>query len=250
HGDVGPVVLKRLAEDLQDEVETVSGVLRATLVGGLEREVKVDVDPERLRLYGLALNDVVDAVANENVSIPSGDMDLGDVTYAVRVPGEVDDPLAVADFVVEAEGGRPIFVRDVAEVSFGFQDRTSYARINGRESVAVSVQKRVGANIIEVADQVKVVVSAMAPGWPAGVEAEILGDQSKETRRQVRDLENSILSGLVLVIVVLTFVLGLRNAVFVALAIPFSMLLTFIVIQLAGVTLNMVVLFALVLAVG
>ncbi len=249
-GDVGPVVLKRLAEDLQDEVETVPGVLRATLVGGLEREVKVDVDPERLRLYGLALDDVVDAVADENVSIPSGDMDLGDVTYAVRVPGEVDDPLAVADFVIEAAGGRPIFVRDVAEVSFGFEDRTSHARINGRESVAVAVQKRVGANIIEVADRVKEIVDERSRDWPEGVGAEILGDLSKETRRQVRDLENSILSGLVLVSFVLMFALGLRNALFVGLAIPFSMLLTFLVVQASGVTLNMVVLFALVLAVG
>ncbi len=250
HGDVGPVILKRLAEDLQDEVETVSGVLRATLVGGLEREVKVDVDPERLRLYGLSLDDVVDAVADENVSIPSGDMDLGDVTYAVRVPGEVEDPLAVADFVVRAEDGRPVAVRDVAEVTFGFEDRTSYARINGRESVAVSVQKRVGANIIEVADQVKAIVEESSRSWPEGVRAEILGDVSKDTRQQVRDLENSILSGLFLVVIVLMFALGLRNALFVGLAIPFSMLLTFLAIQMTGVTLNMIVLFSLVLAVG
>ncbi|MCP3960372.1 MAG: efflux RND transporter permease subunit [bacterium] len=250
HGDVGPVILKRLAEDLQDEVETVPGVLRATIVGGLEREVKVDVDPERLRLYGLSLDDVVDAVADENVSIPSGDIDLGEMTYAVRVPGEVDDPLAVADFVIKAPGGRPVFVRDVAEVTFGFEERSSHARINARESVAVSVQKRVGANIIAVADQVKEIVAEFEPTWPVGVEAEILADQSKETKGQVRDLENSVLSGLVLVILVLMFALGLRNAVFVGLAIPFSMLLTFIVIQLSGVTLNMIVLFALVLAVG
>ena len=249
-GDVGPVVLKQLAEDLQDEIETVSGVLRATVVGGREREVKIDVDPDRLRLYGLSLDDVVDAVADENVSIPSGDLDLGDVTYAVRVPGEVTDPLAVADFVVTAEDGRPIFVRDVAEVAFGFKERTSYSRINADESVSVSVQKRVGSNIIEVADEVKAIVRQLEAGWPAGVTAEILGDQSKETRQQVTDLENSILSGLLLVILVLMFVLGLRNALFVALAIPFSMLLTLIVIQMAGVTLNMVVLFALVLAVG
>ena len=249
-GDVGPVVLKRLAEDLQDELETVPGVLRATLVGGLEREVKIDVDPERLRLHGLSLDDVIDTVADENVTIPSGDMDLGDVTYAVRVPGEVTDPLAVADFVVEARDGRPIFIRDVAEVTFGFKERASFARINGRESVSVSVQKRVGSNIIEVADEVKAIVGRLEADWPSGVDAEVLGDLSKETRQQVKDLENSILSGLVLVILVLMFALGLRNALFVGLAIPFSMLLTFVVIQVAGVTLNMVVLFALVLAVG
>ena len=250
YGDVGPVVLKRLAEDLQDEIEALPGVLRANLVGGLEREVKVDVDPEKLRLYDLSLDDVVDAVDDENVSIPGGDLDLGEVTYAVRVPGEVDDPLAVADFVIEARDGRPVFVRDVAEVSFGFEDRTSYARIDGQEAVALLVQKRLGANIIEVADAVKEIVQRSGERWPAGVRAALLGDMSQDIHRQVKDLENSILSGLVLVVVVLMFVLGLRNAVFVGLAIPFSMLITFLVIQLSGVTLNMVVLFALVLAVG
>jgi len=249
-GDVGPVVLKRLAEDLQDEIEAIPGVLRATLVGGREREVRVDVDPERLRLYALSLDDVVDAVRDENVSIPGGDMDLGEVTYAVRVPGEVVDPVRVADFVVEAHDGRPVFVRDVAEVSFGFKDRTSFARINGRESVALSVQKRIGANIIEVVDEIKRIVRRDESGWPAGVEATLLADESKDIRQQVKDLENSILSGLLLVVVVLMFALGLRNAFFVGLAIPFSMLLTFMTIELSGVTLNMVVLFAMVLSVG
>ncbi|MCP4660317.1 MAG: efflux RND transporter permease subunit [bacterium] len=249
-GDVGPVVLKRLAEDLQDEIEAIPGVLRATVVGGREREVRVDVDPERLWLHGFSLDDVVDAVRDENVSIPGGDMDLGEVSYAVRVPGEVVDPVRVADFVIEARDGRPVFVRDVAEVSFGFKDRTSFARINAQESVALSVQKRVGANIIAVADEIKEIVRREELDWPVGVEATLLGDESKDIRQQVKDLENSILSGLLLVVVVLMFALGLRNSFFVGLAIPFSMLLTFVIIQLSGVTLNMVVLFAMVLSVG
>ena len=249
-GDVGPVVLKDLAEDLQDELESVRGVLRANLVGGLEREVKVDVDPERLRLYGVSLQDVVDAVRDENVAIPGGELDLGERTYAVRVPGEVTDPLAVADFVVTSPGGSPIYVRDVAEVSYGFKDRVSYARINGKESVALTVQKRQGANIVEVADRVREVVAERAETWPAGVEVTFLGDLSKDVRQIVKDLENNILSGLVLVVVVLMFALGFRNALFVGVAIPFSMLVTFVVLQLSGVTLNNVVLFALVLAVG
>lgn len=249
-GDVGPVVLEQLAEELQDEIEAIPGVLRANLVGGLERQVQVDVDPERLRLHGLSLDDVRDAVRDGNISIPGGEMDLGDVTYAVRVPGEVGDPLRVADFVITVEGGRPIFVRDVAEVRFGFEDRVSYARIDGRESVALAVQKRLGANIIEVNDEVKARVERMSARWPSGVQVAFLGDLSRDIRIQVKDLENSILSGLVLVVLVLMFALGLRNALLVALAIPFSMLITFLVIQWSGVTLNMVVLFSLVLAVG
>ena len=249
-GDVGPVILKQIAEDLQDELETVPGVLWVDLVGGLEREVRVDVDPRRLALYDLAFDDVKEAVEDENVSIPGGDMELGDVTYAVRVPGEVENPTEVGDFVIKSRDGKPIFIRDVADVSFGFKDRSSFARIDGRESVALTVQKRVGANIIGVVDEVKATVEAQSALWPAGLRAEFLGDASQEIHRQVRDLENSILSGLILVLLVLMFALGLRNALFVALAIPFSLLLTFVTLQLAGITLNMVVLFSLVLAVG
>lgn len=249
-GEVGPVILEQLAEDLQDDVEILPGVLGAGIVGGRDRQVQVDVDPEKLRLHGLSLDDVVGAVGRGNASIPGGELDLGEVTYAIRVPGEVEDPLRIADFVVETRQGRPVFVRDVATVRFGFEDRTSFSRIDGRESISLTVQKRVGANIIQVIDQVKEQVDLAQEGWPTGVEATYLGDLSYDVRRQVNDLENSILSGLLLVVLVLMLALGIRNALFVALAIPFSMLTTFLVVQLAGVTLNMVVLFALVLAVG
>jgi multidrug efflux pump subunit AcrB len=124
--------LKQIAEDLQDRIESVPGVLRANLVGGVEREVKGEVDPRRLQLYELSLEDVIDAVGDENVSIPGGDMKLGGLAYAVRVPGEVEDPLDVADFVVRAEGGSPVFLRDVATISFGIEDPTSHARRRSR----------------------------------------------------------------------------------------------------------------------
>lgn len=249
-GDVGPAVLKELAEDLQDELETVSGVLRVNLVGGLEREVRVDVDLDRLNSYRLSLQALVQAIGRENVSIPGGDLDVGDQSFSVRVPGEVEDPLAVGDFVISAQDGRPVYIRDVATVSFGFKDRTSYARIDGQESVALTVQKRTGANIIEVVDAVKEKIAEQEASWPASVTATILGDQSKDIRNMVADLENNILSGLLLVIAVLLMAMGFRPALFVGLAIPFSMLITFLVLQATGVTLNMVVLFALVLAVG
>ncbi|MCZ7649920.1 MAG: efflux RND transporter permease subunit [Thermoanaerobaculia bacterium] len=249
-GDVGPAVLKRIAKELQDDLEGIGGVLKADVVGGLDREVKVEVDPERLRLYGLSLDDVIDAVRDENVSIPAGDLDLGRQSFAVRVPGEVADPLQVADFVITAKGQQPVHVRDVAEVSYGFLDRISFARVGGRESVALLVQKRAGANIIDLVDQAKAAVERARERWPAGVEVTLLGDQSKDIRRMVKDLENSVLTGMVLVVAVLFVALGLRNALFVGVAIPLAMLATFMVLQLSGMTLNMMVLFSLVLAVG
>ena len=249
-GDVGPVELRRLAKAVQDEVEAIPGVLRATLVGGVEREVQVDVDPERLRLYGASLDDVLDAIRDENVSIPGGELTLKGQTLALRVPGEVEDPLAVEQFVVKVVGQRPVQVRDVATVSYGFKERSSYSRIDGRESVSLSVQKRSGSNIIELTDRLKTAVDGLRGTWPPGVEATFLADQSKDIRIMVADLENNVLTGVVLVVIVLFFTMGLRNALFVGAAIPLAMLLTFVVVQLAGMTLNMMVLFSLVLAVG
>jgi multidrug efflux pump len=249
-GDLGPVALRRLAKSLQDEIEALPGVLRATLVGGVEREVQVDVDPERLRHYGLSLDDVIDAIRDENVSIPGGELRLSDRTLALRVPGEVDDPAEIEGFVIQAVGGRPILVRDVASVRYGVKDRESYSRIDGRESVSLAVQKRVGANIIEVTDRVKEEVERLRHGWPQGVEVAFLADMSQDIRIMVSDLENNVLTGVVLVVVILFFALGLRNALIVGAAIPMTMLLTFMVVQLYGYTLNMMVLFALVLAVG
>ncbi len=249
-GPVGPVVLKELAEDLQDRIEGLQGVLSVNIIGGLDREVLVEIDPRALRSYGLAFNDVVETVRDENVSIPGGEIDLGDTSFAVRVPGEVEDPESVRDFVVSARGGRPVFIRDLARVRYGFADRNSYARIDGEESVALTVQKRQGANIVDVVDSAKEMVEEESEDWPEGVSATYLGDQSRDIRQMVSDLENNILSGLVLVIIVLMAFLGFRTAFLVGLAIPFSMLITFLVIQLSGLTLNMVVLFSLVLSVG
>jgi CzcA family heavy metal efflux pump len=249
-GDLGPVELRRLAKELQDEVEAIPGVLRASLVGGVEREVQVDVDPERLRLYGVSLDDVIETIRDENVSIPGGELTLTGQTLALRVPGEVEDPVAVEGFVIKAVGQRPIQIRDVATVRYGFKDRNSYSRINGAESVSLSIQKRSGANIIEVTDRVKAEVERLRPTWPAGVDVRFLADQSKDIRIMVADLENNIGTGVVLVVVVLFFAMGLRNALFVGAAIPLSMLLTFMIVQLSGMTLNMMVLFSLVLAVG
>jgi CzcA family heavy metal efflux pump len=249
-GELGPVVLKQLAKNLRDDLETIPGVLRVDLVGGLDREVQVDIDPERLRLYGLSLEDVITAVRAGNLSIPGGELEVGDSTFAVRVPNEVDDPRTIADFAIEARDGRPLFIRDVARVSLGFEDRASIARIDGRESIALAIQKRTGANLLAVADAARAEVELHRASWPTGLEVVFLGDQSEDVEMMVTDLQNNILTGLVLVVVVLMTALGLRNASFVGLAIPLAMLMTFVVVELAGFTLNTVVLFGLVMAVG
>jgi multidrug efflux pump len=242
--------LKDVGEDLQEEIEQIRGVLGVDLTGGVEHEVRVDVDPERLRFYDLGLQDVQDAIAFQNMTIPGGKLSLGTYDYKVRVPGEVKSVDEILDFVVNLGVNPPVYVRDVADVSFGIKERETIARLNGRDAVTLSVKKRSGENIIEIADEVRDVIARMTPTFPPGTEVHIVGDQSDFVRDMVSELENNILSGLVLVIAVLFVFFGLTNSIFVGVAIPFSMLISFIVLRGLGITLNMVVLFSLILALG
>ncbi len=249
-GDYGLVRLKEVAEDLSDEIETVPGILEVRLAGGLEREVKIDVDPDRLVVYEMSLNDVVETIQRENVTLPGGSMDIGSYKYSVRVPGEVQRVSEIADMVIKAGGGRPVYIRDVADVAYGFADAASYARLNAQPCVSLSIIKRSGENLIEVSDTVKDLLVSLQPTFPPGTMVSVQGDQSEDIRMMVKDLENNIMSGLILVVAVLFFFMGFRNAVFAGVAIPLSMLISFIVIDALGMTLNMVVLFSLILALG
>ncbi|HSG08440.1 MAG TPA: efflux RND transporter permease subunit, partial [Longimicrobiales bacterium] len=249
-GEYGLVRLKELGEDLQDRLEQIPSVLRVDLRGGLEREVKVDVDLGKLQFYGLALQDVVDAIRNENVNIPGGSIDVGDAKYLVRVDGEFDDPSVIEDLVVKAKGGRPVYVRDIATVDFGFPERDSFARMNGSQVVTLDIVKRSGENIIETADAVRAGIDAMRPLFPPTTQVSVTSDQSERIEKMVSSLENNILSGLVLIVMILLFFLGTSNSMFVAISIPSSMMLSFIVLKVQGVSMNMIVLFSLILALG
>ncbi len=249
-GPYGLERLKDVADDLRDRLEQIPSVLSVNLSGGLEREVRVDVDLPMLTFYRVDFNDVVDAIRNENVTIPGGVVDVGTQEYALRVAGELVAAEPIRDFVITTRNGRPIYVGDVATVDFAYRDRTTFARLDGDPVVTLDVVKRAGDNIIETAASVKEVIAVMEPGFPAETVVKITGDQSEFIEQIVSTLENSIISGLILVLAVLLFFLGVRNAGFVATSIPLSMLLSFIVMGAMGITMNMVVLFSLILALG
>ena len=249
-GQYDLVRLKEVGQALQDRIEQIPSVLRVEVRGGLEREVKVDVQLDRLQFYDLSINDVIDAIRNENVNIPGGSIDVGSFTYLVRVDGEFDDPTAIDDLVIEAESGRPVYVRDVATVEFGFQDRTSFARLDDSPVVTLDIIKRSGYSIIETSDMVKVAVLEMEPILPPTTVVKVTSDQSTQVGDMVSNLEKNIISGLILIVIVLLFFLGVGNSLFVAISIPLSMLLTFVVLNALEITLNMVVLFSLILALG
>ena len=249
-GDYDLSTLKKTGEDLQEALEQIRGVLSVDLVGGIEHEVQVLVDPERLEFHGLGLVDVQDAISLQNMTIPGGKLSLGQYDYQVRVPGEVGEVAEILDFVINVGAPTPVYIRDVAEVRFGVKDRTTISRVNGRDAVSLHVKKRAGENIIAIADEVRAIVARLAPAFPPGTEVTILGDQSADIRSMLHDLENNIISGLILVVAVLFLFLGLTNSLFVGVAIPFSMLIAFAVLRGLGITLNMVVLFSLILALG
>jgi len=249
-GEYGLVQLKDVAQDLRERLEGIPAVSEVILSGGLEREVQVEVDLVRLRHYDVAYQDIVDAIRGENVTIPGGVMDVGTVKYPIRVAGEFQDTRVIEDIVITMRGSEPIYIRDVATVDFGFKERDSYARLDGNPVVTLDVIKRSGQNIIETAEAVKAAIAEMQPAFPPTTVVKITSDMSRDIHAMVSNLENNIVSGLILVLAVLLFFLGARNAAFVAISIPLSMLLSFVVMQAVGITMNMVVLFALILALG
>lgn len=249
-GTCGIVCLKEIADDLKDDIEAIQGVLEAEVTGGMEREIRVEAFPEKLAYYNIPIFVLQEAVTKENRNTSGGTIRLGDGRFQLRVPGEFEQPEEIYHLVVGTHQGQPIYLKDVARVIDGFKDETSRSRLNGREAVNIMVKKRAGENIIAITDAIDALLAKVQPTWPKGTEITKLMDKAKDIRHMVADLENNILSGLVLVVFVILFAMGIRNAVLVSLAIPFSMLLSFTVLYALDITLNMVVLFSLTLGLG
>ena len=249
-GPYGVARLKDIADDFKDKIEAVPGVLRADVSGGLEPEVQVNCDVDYLNQYRIGFDDVVNAIKNENVSVPGGSIDTKETSYSVRVPGEYKDVKPIEDIVVKLRGGKPVYVRDVATVRLSFEDRLTYSRLNGNEVVTLAVKKRAGENLVRIADAVKTILDEGKADLPPGLKIDITNDQSIFINRMVRELENSIMTGMFLVILCLFMFFGFKNSLLISTSIPLSMLIGFTVLSVYGITLNFVVLFALVLVLG
>jgi multidrug efflux pump subunit AcrB len=248
--DLGERVLKQIAEKFEDRFEEIPGVLEVDVTGVREREIRVEFDPDRMAAYKLSFTEILSLVQRENVNVPGGSIDLGRGKYMLRVPWEFTDPSGIDNLVLVARDGRPIYLKDVATIRDTFEDARDHSRMNGHSSVTLSIKKRTGENIIEVSDQVFAILGAAEPLLPHGVEYTVTLNESKDIKRMVSELENNILTALVLVLTTLFLFLGVRSSLLVALAIPFSFFISFIILQAMGITLNMVVLFSLILALG
>ncbi len=249
-GDVSPVQLKAIADDLQDVLEALPGVLKVDEQGALEREIRLEMDPDRVASYSLTLAEILALIPSENVNISAGGLETKGTKFNVRVPAEFVTPEEVDHLLLTVRNGKPIYLADVGTVRDTFKDRATYSRRNGVDNVTLSIQKRAGANVVQVSDAVKQVLDAAQKRVPGAVKFDVTYDMSKYIRNIVADLENNIAAALIMVVGVLMIFLGWRPSMIVALIIPLSLLITFFVIQALGYTLNMVVLFSLVLVLG
>lgn len=250
-GDYSVDDLKEYAELLQDKMEVISEVSSVDLRGALEREININVDIHKMELVQVSFNDIESAIGYENMSVSGGDILMDETRRTIRVSGEYSDMDQIANTIIKAEFGNIIYLRDIATVEDGYKERNSYARLGGDPVVSLDIVKKSGENLLNATDQVFAILDeAQKNRFPSDLKITITNDQSDQVRGQLLNLENSIYSGVILVVLVLLFFLGLRNALFVGIAIPLSMLLSFTILGSMGVTINMMVLFALILALG
>ncbi|MBC35750.1 MAG: copper transporter, partial [Bacteroidetes bacterium] len=251
-GDYSLVELKEYAEYLEDEIESVYEVSRVEIQGINDREIKINVDLHKLESYQINFDKIEQAIAAENVSISSGDVKLGGTRRSIRTIGEFANMKEIENIIVKNEKQKVVYLKDVAEVIDGYAEPNSFSRLNKEPVVSLQVIKKSGENILATTDKVYKILddSKANHSLPENLNISITNDSSDMIRQQLSDLENSIILGMLFVIIVLFFFLGTRNALFVGIAIPMSMMISFVVISLLGVRINMVVLFALILALG
>ena len=250
-GDFSMDQLKEYGEYLEDEIEKLAEISSVDIRGIQEKELEVAVDLYKMEASKISFNDIENAIAFENRSVSGGDILENGTRRTIRVVGEFKDPLRVKNIIVKSEKGNIVYLRDIAEVQFKEQEKQSYAREYSQPVVMLDVKKRSGQNLLEASTKIDLIIEeSKASVFPDNLVISKTNDQSNDTRTMVADLENSIVLGVILVVAVLYFFLGFRNALFVGIAIPLSMFLSFIILSSLGVTLNTMVLFSLVIALG
>lgn len=244
--------LKEIAEELEDAIEELPEISEVDIRGIQDQEMRVDIDPIKANAVNVTLDDIQNAINAEHQNIPGGEILMDGIRKTVRVDGEFKNADELKRIIVKQDDYLPVYLEDVATVRFANGDTTSYAREFGNPVVMLDVKKQGGQNLLVAADKINTIIEdAKADGTiPQSVNVSITSDQSNNTREMVSNLLNSIIFGILLVVGVLLFFLGLRNALFVGVAIPLSMLMSFLILNAMGVTMNVMVLFSLVLALG
>ncbi len=249
-GDYPVDRLKEYAEYLEDLIEDLPEVKEVDIRGAQEKEVEVAVDIYKMMAAKVSFQDVINAIGNGNMTMSAGNLKSSGQRRTIRILGEIENPQELNDFVVKAENGA-VYLKDIAKVTFEEEDKSTYAREFGQSVVMLDIKKRAGRNAISAADQIKEIVDeARANYYPADLKLTIANDSSTRTLNQVDDLVNNIIFGILLVVTVLMFFLGFRNALFVGFAIPMSMFMSFMILSLLGYTLNTMILFGMIMGLG
>jgi multidrug efflux pump subunit AcrB len=250
-GDYPVGKLKEYGEYLEDEIENLLEIKQVDIRGAQEREVEVAVDVYKMMAAKVSFNDVIGAINNGNVTMSAGNFIASGQRRTIRVIGEITDPSDLENFVVKSDNGNPIYLKNIAAVSFKEKERTTYAREFGDPVVMLDVKKRAGKNMVAAAEKIKVIVEkAREDVFPSNLKVTIANDQSSKTIGQVDDLVNNILFGIILVVTVLMFFLGFKNALFVGFAIPMSMFMSLMILNYLGYTMNTMILFGLIMGLG
>ena len=249
-GDVDERTLVKVSRDLRDKVENISTVLEANLVGTREEVLEILINPLVLESYQISPSEVFAKVDANNQLIPAGEVDTGSGSFAIKLPGLVETLVDLRTIPLRVDGEAVTTLQDVADIRRGFKDPQNYARVNGKRAVVLEVSKRTGANIIETAEAVRALVDKERKYWPQGIQVIYSNDQSDEIRDMLSDLQNNIILAVLLVMIVVLMVMGLRPAALVASAIPGAFLFGVLCIWGMGFTMNIVVLFSLILSIG
>lgn len=243
--------LKYYAEFLQDEIESLSEISKADIKGARDKEVRISVDRFKMEAMEISFMDIEDAIGYENRTISGGDILTDDFRRSIRIIGEFNKVEEIGDIVVKHKDQKIVYLKDLASIDFTYEEPESYSRSNNHDVVTLEIKKRGGENLLIATDKIKEILNKnIETKLPNNLIVEITNDTSRMTRIQVSNLENSIISGVILVVLVMLFFLGLRNASFVGVAIPISILLGIFILNSMNITLNMMVLFSLVLALG
>ena len=249
-GNIPERDLIQLARNLEDKLETLNGVLEIDMSGDREDLLEIIIEPLAMQSYNISLAEVSQAISNNNLLVTAGAMDTGAGRISVAIPGTIENIVDVLEMPIKTTPNNVVRVSDVAEVRRTFKDPVSYARIDGQPSIALDIKKLSSANVIDVVDRVTQMVEQERTDWPATVNVAYMQNQADDVKQFLGDLENNVILAIILVILTVVVALGVKASLLVALAIPGSFLGGILTLQLLGITLNIVVLFALILVIG
>ncbi len=239
------------AKQLKDKIETLKEISRVDIVGGVEREIQIEVDLYRMTATGLSFGDLEAAVGRQNLNMSGGELRIKDLRRNMRITGEFNDPKEIGNIVVRSFMGNQVFIKDIATIQDGFKEKQDFARLNNMPVITLNVMKRSGENLIAATDKIYgIIEDYKLNNFPQGINIKITGDTSENTRVQLHDLVNTVILGFIFVVFILMFFMGFTNAFFVGLSVPLSCMVAFLIMPALDMTMNVIVLFSLLLALG